>query len=72
MCSVIHHYILLQCYVVSLSGDGMPAAVWLKRLFVLINEHTIEDTRWHLLENIRGKNHCQLRVVLVVYTIVMR
>jgi len=33
----------------------MLAALRLKRPSVLINEHTTEDTRWHLLENIRQK-----------------
>jgi len=51
----------VQRYVVnSLSGNGMLAAVWLKRPSGLINEHTREDLRWHLLENIREKNHSQL------------
>ena len=35
MCYVIHGYILVQCYVVSLSGDGMLVAVSLKRPSVL-------------------------------------
>ena len=66
MCYVIHGYILVQCYVVSLSGDGMLAAVQLKRPSVLINEHTTEDMRWPLLENIRKPFS-----IRVVKTIVM-
>ena len=42
-------------FLLSLSGNGMLAAVQLKRPSVLINEHTREDMRWHLLENIKEK-----------------
>ncbi|XP_067050069.1 uncharacterized protein [Acropora muricata] len=44
----------------SANGNGMLAAVQLKRPSVLINEHTREDLRWHLLENIKEKNLSQL------------
>lgn len=44
----------------SANGNGMLAAVRLKRPSVSINKHTTEDMRWHLLENIREKNHFPL------------